>query len=107
MARLSSIFLRRLRRPMWVSFSPPSPPHLSSHRQAGRAALLHAVSSSLGWSVSHWRGAAYSAESSLKTPQELDQTLLPRLPTHLPKFPPPMPPTLPPLPPPPTRPPPT
>src|SRR6266851_8769352 len=95
MARLSSIFLRRLRRPMWVSFSPPSPPHLSSHRQAGPAALLHAVSLSLGWSASHWRVAAYSGKSYLKTGKDLDKLLLRRLPAHLPIFPPRMPHTLP------------
>src|SRR5438132_283750 len=85
MARLSSIFLRRLRRPMWVSFSPLlSPAHLSSHRQTGPAALLHAVSLSLGWSASHWRVAAYSGKFCLKTGKDLDKLLLRRLPPHLP-----------------------
>src|SRR5260370_30668877 len=87
MARLSSIFLRRLRRPMWTSLSPPSPPHLSSHRQAGPAALLHAVPLSLAWSASHWRGAAYSRESYLKNRKDLDKIFLPRLPPPPPLFP--------------------
>src|SRR5260370_34792688 len=85
---------------MGVSFPPPPPPHLPSHPQAEPAALLHAVSLSLGWSVSHWRVAAYSGESFLKNGKNLDKLLLPRLTEHLPIFLPSMPHTLPPIPPP-------